>query len=125
MGISLTAKNTDTNLSCSAHTFQDLRLSIAKSKNEALGKIYEEFLDQPDLEKENTMKELLKNDMALYDFLIHCDCEGTLSSDTCKSLLESLKDVNITKNFIYEEYYASLIALLHHCEKENESLIFS
>lgn len=123
MGISLTAKNTDTNLSCSAHTFQDLRLSIAKSKNKALGKIYEEFLEQPD--KENAMKELLKNDMALYDFLIHCDCEGTLSSDTCKSLLKSLKDVDITENFIYEEYYASLIALLHHCEKENESLIFS
>ena len=124
MGISLTSKNTDTNLSCSAHTFQDLRLSIAKSKNEALGKIYEEFLDQPDLE-ENAMKELLKNDIALYNFLIHCDCEGTLSSDTCKSLLKSLKDINITENFIYEEYYASLIALLHYCEKENESLIFS
>lgn len=125
MGISLIAKNTDISLSCSAHTFQNLRLSIAKSKNEALGKIYGELLNQPDLEKENTMKELLKNDMSLYDFLIHCDCEGTLSSDTCKSLLKSLKDVDITENFIYEEYYASLMALLHHCEKENESLIFS
>lgn len=108
MGITL--HNVSYSMDMGYGQFFNLRLAVAKYLDEKFAKLYREFYRETGdnnraVEELNRYIESNFKDDCILDFLLQPDCEGNVSSKTCKRIYEVIK--NYDNNYMYGYVYSN------------------
>lgn len=129
MGLDLYAHGCTVNFHLSYGSFGAFRRHIAYLYDTRLGEIYTKsynfYSETLSEEEENYIENIYKKEKGLECFLNHSDCDGILTYNACKHLLNTLNKLDVSK--LSDEWYASFIdfkEIAKYCAKYKKRLYF-